>query len=411
MKQRKNIKSPAKKPDTRPEKKQQKLTGEKISAPCPFFTKCGGCQLQDRSYQDTLFYKDRLINELLHDFGTVKPIIGMKNPWGYRNKSHSTFVHDKRFGIQNGLYEEYSHKLVPIDRCLIQDERADRIVATIKSMMKSFRMTAYSERTGQGFLRHVLIKVGFKSGEVMVVLIVTSLMFPGKKNFVKALREKHPEISTIIQNINDKDTTMVLGQREVVLYGKGYIQDSLLGMNFQISAKSFYQINPVQTEVLYRTAMDMAGLTGKEVVLDAYAGIGTIGLIASREAKKVIGIELNGDAVKDARKNGVRNKVANASFYKGDAGEVMVAMAKEGVKLDVVFMDPPRSGSTKPFIKAVGKARPKKVVYISCGPETLARDLGWLKEEGYTVKAIQPVDMFPWTEHVECCVSLERDKI
>ncbi len=391
-----------------PKRKRQPQGENRITAPCPYFKRCGGCQLQDRSYQDTLLYKDRLINRLLCAFGTAKPIIGMKNPWSYRNKSHSAFVHDKRLGIQNGLYEEYSHKLVPIDRCLIQDERADQIVATIKSMMKSFKMTAYNERTGQGFLRHVLIKVGFKNHEIMVVLVVTSPMFRGKKNFVKALLNKHPEISTIIQNINDKDTTMVLGQREIVLYGKGYIQDSLLGMTFQISAKSFYQINPAQTEVLYETAMNMAGLSGTEVVLDAYAGIGTIGLIASRDAKKVIGIELNGDAVKDARKNAARNKVTNASFHNGDAGEVMVAMANQGTKLDVVFMDPPRSGSTKAFIQAIGKARPKKVVYISCGPDTLARDLGWLKEEGYTVKEIQPVDMFPWTEHVECCVSLEK---
>ena len=332
--------------------------------------------------------------------------MGMDEPWGYRNKSHSTFLFDPRKGVKNGLYAEHSHRLVPIDRCLIQDERADSIVMTIKSLMKSFKMTAYNEKTGQGFLRHVLIKVGFQSDQIMVVLVVTSPLFPGKKNYIRVLREKHPEITTIVQNINDEDTTMVLGQRDIILYGKGFIVDTLCGMKFQISPGSFYQINPVQTEKLYQKAIEMAGLTGKETVLDAYSGIGTIGLIASREARSVIGVELNGDAVQNALQNARRNEITNARFFKGDAGKFITEMAREGETLDVVFLDPPRSGSSQAFISSVGKLKPKKVVYISCGPESLAVDLERFGKEGYGVREIQPVDMFPWTGHIESCVLL-----
>ncbi len=383
------------------------MTKEKKPTPCPQFRECGGCQLLDRSYEETLRYKESILKRLLGRFGKINPIMGMENPWCYRNKSHSTFAYDQRKGVRNGLYAEHSHRLVPVDRCLLQDERADAIVATVKGLMKSFKMTAYDERSGRGFLRHVLIKVGFQTGEIMVVLVVTSHIFPGKNNYVKALREKHPEITTIVQNINAEETTMVLGERDIILYGRGFIEDTLCGMSFQISPKSFYQINPVQTEALYGKAMALAGLTGKEIVLDAYAGIGTIGLIASGKAASVIGVELNGEAVKNAEQNARRNNVANASFYRGDAGRFITAMAKEGQKLDVVFLDPPRSGSNRGFIQSVGRLRPKRVVYISCGPESLARDLDWFAEEGYGVKEIQPVDMFPWTGHIEACVLLE----
>ncbi|WP_083963691.1 23S rRNA (uracil(1939)-C(5))-methyltransferase RlmD [Spirochaeta cellobiosiphila] len=379
----------------------------KNNSPCPYFKQCGGCQLLDRPYEQSLEYKNKKVRQLLSPFATVPSIIGMKHPWSYRNKMHSTFAYDKRKGTINGLYSEKSHKLVPIERCLIQDERGDKIVSTIKGLMKSFKMTAYNELNRQGFLRHILIKSGFDSGEMMVVLVVTTLQFPGKKNFIKVLRDKHPEITTIIQNVNDEDTTMVLGKRDVVLFGKGYIIDKLCGMTFQISAKSFYQINPVQTKVLYNKVLELAQLKSNETILDAYSGIGTIGLIASSHVKQVIGVELNGDAVKDAIRNAKRNKVSNAYFYEGDAGQFMEALAEEGHPLDVVFMDPPRSGSTPMFIQSLGKAKPRKVVYISCNPETLARDLELLKGEGYQTKKVQPVDMFPWTDHIEAVTLLE----
>lgn len=379
-----------------------------VTPPCPYYKTCGGCQLQEYSYADSLRFKTSQVEKLLGSMGKIEPIIGMENPWHYRNKSHFTYSFDKKGRMISGMYEAYSHKLIEIDKCLINDQRADAIAQTVKKLMQSFKLPAYDEDRGTGFLRHVLVKVGFETQEVMVVLVTVSPVFPSKANFVKALRTAHPEITTIIQNVNNQDTSMVLGRVENVMFGKGYIEDYLMGQVFQISAKSFYQINPVQTEKLYSKAIEMAGLTGQEVVLDAYSGIGTIGITASSLAKEVIGVELNRDAVKDAIINAKRNQVKNTRFYGDDAGRFMVDMAEDGKKLDVVFMDPPRSGSDEAFLGAVLTAKPKRLVYVSCNPVTLARDLAVLTQGGYKIKQIQPVDLFPWTSHVECVVKLER---
>ncbi len=379
-----------------------------LKVPCPYFKDCGGCQLLDVSYKKSLELKQKAIKDLMKDFGQVKPIIGMKDPFHYRNKSVATLGREGKDQYFAGMYKSNSRDLVKIETCLIQDERADAIVETIRSLMKSFKMTSYNEHSGFGWLRHILIRVGQKTDEIMVVMVTTSIMFAGKNNFIKVLKKKHPEITTLVMNINDKDTSMVLGQRDITLYGPGFIKDELGGLKFRISPQSFYQINPIQTQVLYDKVMEMADLSGRETVLDAYCGVGTIGLIAASKAKEVIGVELNKDAVRDAIGNAKGNKINNIRFYTGDAGEFMVGMASEGQKLDVVIMDPPRSGSSRDFIKAIGKSKPKKVVYVSCGPESLERDLKWLEKEGYKIGEIQPVDMFPWTNHVECVVSLYR---
>ena len=242
----------------------------------------------------------------------------------------------------------------------------------------------------------------------MVVLVTGSPIFPSKNNFVKALRKSHPEITTVVLNVNDRQTSMVLGDREKPIFGPGFIKDRLCGCMFRISPKSFYQVNPVQTEILYQTAIDYAGLTGKETVIDAYCGIGTIGLIAAKKAGKVIGVELNKDAVKDARINAKENKITNAAFYQGDAGRFMVEMAAKGEKADVVFMDPPRSGSTEEFMDAVAILNPDRVVYVSCNPETLARDLAYFKKKGYRAEKAWAVDQFPATSHVETVCLLSR---
>ena len=243
---------------------------------------------------------------------------------------------------------------------MIEDEKSQEIIRTIRGMLKSFKIKTYDEDTGYGLLRHVLVRRGFTSNEVMVVLVVASPIFPSKNNFVKALRKVHPEISTVVLNINDKNTSMVLGEREIILYGKGFIRDTLCGKSFRISAKSFYQVNPVQTEILYKKAVEFAGLTGKEKVIDAYCGIGTIGMIASKHAKEVIGVELNREAVKDAIGNAKGNGVKNIRFYQADAGEFMVAMAERGESMDVVFMDPPRAGSAEAFLQSVARLAPEK---------------------------------------------------
>ena len=243
---------------------------------CPVFKQCGGCQLLDMEYEKQLEWKQKYLEEQLKGLCPVKGVIGMKDPFHYRNKVHAVFDRDRRGNIISGIYQENTHIVVPVERCLIEDEKADEIIGTIRGMLKSFKIRTYDEDTGFGLLRHVLVRRGFATGEIMVVLVTASPVFPSKNNFVKALREKHPEITTIVQNVNGRGTSMVLGDKEHVLYGKGYIEDVLCGLRFCISSKSFYQVNPAQTEILYNKALELAGLTGKETVLDAYCGIGTI---------------------------------------------------------------------------------------------------------------------------------------
>jgi 23S rRNA (uracil1939-C5)-methyltransferase len=360
------------------------------------------------TYDEQLIWKQNRVNYLLKNFCRVDPIRGMDDPYHYRNKVQAAFGLDGKHRIISGVYQSSSHRIVPVNSCLIEDKTADKIIVDIRKMMPSFKMQAYDERTGTGFLRHVLVKRGFATGQVMVVLVVASPIFKLQKPFVAKLLELHPEITTIVLNVNDRFTSLVLGQREKVLYGKGFIEDELCGCVFRISPKSFYQINPVQTEVLYSTAVEMAGLTGQETVLDAYCGIGTIGLIASRYAKRVLGVELNRDAVRDAIANAKRNQIENCWFTAADAGDYMVDMAACKDSVDVVFMDPPRAGSDEKFLKSVLRLAPRRVVYISCNPETLARDLAVLTQGGYRAERAQPVDMFPHTNHVECVVSLSK---
>ncbi|WP_242843087.1 23S rRNA (uracil(1939)-C(5))-methyltransferase RlmD [Lacrimispora celerecrescens] len=381
---------------------------KKSSSKCPVSRTCGGCQLLDMPYEKQLEQKQKHLEKLLKPYCHVAPIIGMENPYHYRNKVHAVFDHDKKGNPVSGVYEVNSHRVVPVENCMIEDQKADEIIGTIRGMLKSFKIRTYDEDTGYGLLRHVLIRRGFATGEVMVVLVTASPIFPSKNNFVKALREKHPEITTIIQNVNGRDTSMVLGDKEHVLYGKGYIEDILCGCRFHISSKSFYQVNPVQTEILYNKAIEAAGLTGKERVVDAYCGIGTIGIVASKYAKEVIGVEQNRDAVRDAVENAKINGIKNVKFFCNDAGKFMMNMAEDGEHVDVVFMDPPRSGSTEEFIDSVVKVKAERVVYVSCGPETLVRDLEYFRKKGYEAKMGWGVDLFPATEHCEIIVELNR---
>ncbi len=375
---------------------------------CPNFKKCGGCQYLDVPYEKQLEKKQRELTALLKPFCKVNSIVGMEHPFHYRNKVHAVMVRDRKGNIISGVYKEGTHKVLPVETCLIEDERADAIIQTIRKLLPSFKMKVYDEDTGYGFLRHVLVRTAHKTGEVMVVMVTASPVFPSKNNFVKALRKVHPEITTVVQNVNNRGTSMVLGDKEHVLYGPGFVVDELCGRKFRISSRSFYQINPVQTERLYNLAIEAAGLTGKETVVDAYCGIGTISLVAAGKAGNVIGVELNQDAVRDAVMNARMNQIKNVRFYNNDAGKFMVQMASEGARADVVFMDPPRSGSTEEFIHAVAILAPRRVVYVSCSPETLARDLALFKKEGYQAVEAWAVDMFPMTSHTECVVGMQR---
>lgn len=377
---------------------------------CPHSKKCGGCQLQNLDYKEQLAHKERTCIRLLGKFCRVEPIIGMENPYHYRNKVQAAFGTTRAGRIISGIYQSSTHNIVAVDSCMTEDEIADRIIVDIRRLLRDFKMTTYNEVTGRGFLRHVLVKRGFQTGEVMVVLVTGTPIFPARNNFTRALLKLHPEITTIIQNVNDRYTSMLLGQNEKTLYGPGYITDILCGLRFRISAKSFYQINPVQTEVLYGKAMEFAELTGKETVIDAYCGIGTIGMVAAKNAEQVLGVEVNRDAVRDARENAKLNRVKNIRFVCADAGDFMVDMANAGEHCDVLFMDPPRAGSDTAFLSCALTLAPRRIVYVSCNPETLARDLNFLTKRGYRAEKIQPVDMFPHTDHVETVCLLTREK-
>lgn len=376
--------------------------------PCVYYERCGGCQLQHLTNESQNQLKQATTERLLSRFGKVEPILVMDHPYEYRNKIQYSFGYEKKRGIIAGMYAANSHTIVDIDRCIIQDPVADPIIRTIRQIMKRYKMETYQEDRGTGFLRHVLIRTGFHTKEVMVVLVTGHPVFTGKKNFVQLLTKAHPEITTILMNINDARTSMILGEKETILYGKGYIEDVLCGLRFRISSKSFYQINPLQTERLYNTALDMLDFKGHERIIDAYSGVGTISLIAAKKVREVLAVEINPEGVKDAIKNAQGNQIKNVFFYEEDAGEFMMKLARGGENIDAVIMDPPRSGSDEAFLEALCSLKPEKVLYISCNPETQARDLDYLMARGYQVQRIQPVDMFPQTNHVETVVLISR---
>ncbi len=389
---------------------REKTAVKKKSGLCPVADKCGGCSWINKPYVEQLKNKEKQLKELLAPFCKVEGVIPMEHPEHYRNKVHAVFGENRYHDAISGIYEQKSHRIVPVDSCLIENANADEIIVSIRGLLKSFHIRPYNEDTGYGLLRHVLIRTGHVTGQIMVVLVLASPILPSKNNFVKALLKLHPEITTVVINVNNRNTSMVLGDKEHVIYGKGYIEDELCGKRFRISPRSFYQVNPVQTEILYGKALEYAGLTGKETVVDAYCGTGTIGMIASDKAAKVIGVELNADAVRDARNNAKANQIRNIQFYQNDAGKFLVEMAGQGAKVDVVLMDPPRSGSTEEFMNSVAQIGPERIVYVSCNPETLVRDLKYFKKKGYRVSKGVGVDMFPFTEHVETVVLLSHKK-
>lgn len=375
---------------------------------CIHFKKCGGCKYLHMSYEQQLALKRKQVRELLEKHGKVKPIIGMESPYYYRHKVHAVFGLDRQKKPVSGVYEENSHVVLPVQSCLIEDKKADAIVATVRSLLKSFKIKVYDEDSGYGLLRYVLVRKGCFTGQVMVVLVTADPVFPSKRNFVEALRKVHPEITTVVQNVNTRTDSMILGDRYQVLYGKGYIEDVLCGSRFKISPSSFFQVNPIQAQKLYEKAVALAQLTPKDTVVDAYCGTGTIGLLAAGKAGKVIGVESNPDAVRDAIFNAKQNGVKNIRFCRADAGEFLQDCAQDGVSVDVLFMDPPRAGSSAAFLDAVAQLAPRRIVYVSCNPVTLERDVCTLERAGYRMGEVHPVDMFPWTEGIEAVCLLSK---
>ena len=376
---------------------------------CPHYKKCGGCQLQNMPYERQLSFKQVKVIKLLGRYHHVCEIIGMKNPYHYRNKVQAAFG-ERRGDIISGVYQSSTHNIVAVDSCMIEDQKADEIIVTIRKLVKSFKMRAFNDVTMKGFLRHVLIKRGFSSGEIMVVLVTAVSDFSKESQFINALLGRHPEITTIVQNTNNKRTSLVLGEQSRVLFGSGYIEEDLCGLRFRISPKAFYQINPVQTEFLYSKAIEFASPSPDTVLLDAYCGIGTMGIIAADKAKTVIGVESNREAVKDANVNAKINGIKNIRFYCEDAGEMMKKMADGNEHIDTVITDPPRAGCSREFLDSCITLAPPRIVYVSCNPETLARDCAYLTKHGYKVKKVIPVDMFPHTAHCECVCLIEKNK-
>ena len=382
------------------------VTGERK---CRCFKRCGGCQLSE-TYNDQLTRKQEKAARMLSRFGKVEDIVPMEVPYNYRCKVQTVYGTDSSKRIISGVYQSTSKRLVAVDDCMLEDEAAAPIVLTIKKLMKDMRIRPYDLRSGEGLLRHTLIRTSFSTGQVMVVVVTASAMLPSKNNFVKALVKAHPEITTVVHNICPDGMPLTLGDRNIVLYGNGYIEDELCGCRFRISPASFYQVNPIQTEKLYSYAVEAAGITEGVKVIDAYCGTGTIGIICAKNGADVTGVELNKSACRDAKVNAELNGLKNIRFFNDDAGRFMQAMASKGESCDVLIMDPPRAGASSEFIGCALKLAPKKIVYVSCGIDTLERDLKMLTRGGYKAASIRPVDMFPHTMGIETVVCLERQE-
>ncbi|MDC3417507.1 23S rRNA (uracil(1939)-C(5))-methyltransferase RlmD [Aquibacillus salsiterrae] len=389
----------------------EEVSQERVEPPCDVYVQCGGCQLQHMSYQLQLDLKQKQVVNALKKFGHIEgipvhPTIGMDDPWRYRNKVQIPVAY--RHGeLITGFYRKRSHEIIEgMDRCVITAEINDRMVEAVRRMANRLGIRAYDERSHRGVLRHIMVRTGQETGETMIVLITRTEEIPGKDELVKELHETYPQIKSIVQNVNKEKTNVILGKKTKVLWGEEYIYDNIGDITFAISAKSFYQVNPPQTKKLYDKALEYANLAGGETVIDAYCGIGTISLFLAKKAKKVYGVEIVPEAIADAKKNAELNKIDNTEFFVGEAEKVMPWWTAQGLKPDVIVVDPPRKGCDETLLEAMIKMNPKRIVYVSCNPSTLARDLRFLEDGGYETKQVQPVDMFPQTGHVECISQL-----
>ena len=407
---------------------------------CPYSDRCGGCSAIEVDYGQQLARKQREMEQLFAPAApgvAVAPILGMEHPYHYRDKVISPYAPGRKLKdgaaargqrggksagegarreILTGMYEKGTHRLIPADKCLVENETAKQVTLAIRDIMARWDMAPYNEDAGTGFVRHAVVRVGHESGEVLVTVVTNEEAFPASKAFCRELKRRIPAVTTVVQNINSRQTNVILGEKERVLYGPGFILDTLCGLSFRISSQSFYQVNSTQTEVLYNTAMAMAQLGPNMWAIDAYCGTGTIGLVAaSRGAARVVGVDSVESAISDARQNARHNGIENAQFVTADATAFMEELAGsmtgdgDNVMADelVIFMDPPRTGSTPQFIRAACSLHPARVVYISCNPKTQVRDLEQFAKQGYRATRIQPVDMFPHTPHTECIALLE----
>ncbi|MBC1318071.1 23S rRNA (uracil(1939)-C(5))-methyltransferase RlmD [Listeria booriae] len=388
-----------------------KESADRVTPPCLVYSQCGGCQLQHLSYDGQLRMKQKQVAQVMRRIGKqdveVLPTLGMENPWNYRNKAQVPvgFVNGR---LVAGFYQQRSHQIIDMNTCLIQQEENNEVIQTARAIFAKYYVEPYDETTRKGVLRHLMTRFATTTGELMLVIVTTKLNFPNKAEILAELQQSIPELTSLVQNVNTANTNVIFGEQTVVLDGREYIMDTIHGISFAISARSFYQVNPEQTEILYAEALKLAGLTGEETVIDAYCGIGSISLCLAKEAKHVYGVEIVPQAIEDARANAKLNKMDNVTFAVGKAEEVIPDWFKQGIKADVLVVDPPRKGCDDALLQTILKMKPKRVVYVSCNPATLARDMLVLTEGGYEAKMVQPVDMFPQTTHVECVTVLQR---
>jgi 23S rRNA (uracil1939-C5)-methyltransferase len=388
-------------------------TSEKRAEPiCSTYKRCGGCNLQHYSYDEQLNFKTERVRDVISRVGKLEDVcihntIGMESPYNYRNKVQLP-VGTSGDEILVGFYAPRSHEIINMEKCYIQDEIGDKVIEFTKQWMKRFNISPYNESTHSGIVRHIMVRKGFKTKEVMVVIVTRSEELPHKDEFIKLIRDNTQGIVSIIQNINNKKTNVILGEKSVTLWGEDHISDYIGEFKFNISPLSFFQVNPVQTEILYNKALEYADLTGEETVFDAYCGTGTISLFLSKKAKVVYGVEIIPQAIENAKENAKANGVTNTQFIVGKSEEEIPRLIDKGIKADVVVVDPPRKGCEESLLKALTEIKPRRIVYVSCDPATLARDLAVLDNLGYKTLEIQPVDMFPQGHHVECVVKIEK---
>ena len=384
---------------------------DRVEAPCVYFSQCGGCQLQHLSYEGQLKWKQNMVANVMKRLGKIDapvlPVKGMEEPWHYRNKSQIPFAQNEAGQMVAGFYKTKSHSIVDMERCLIQTGEADVVMADLKRELEILGVRPYDEKSHQGMLRHVVVRKGRATGEVMVVLVTKSKKFPQASAAIEKIRALIPNVTSIVQNVNGEKTNVIFGNDTFTLWGKDTIEDTIGNVRFEISARSFYQVNPIQTEVLYKQALDYAQLTGDERVIDAYCGIGSISLFLAQKAGHVMGVEIVEQAIEDAKRNAALNGFTNTYFEAGPAEEVIPRWYKEGKEADVLVVDPPRKGCDEALLNTIIEQKPKRVVYVSCNPATLARDLRILEDGGYKTKEVQPVDMFPHTTHCEAVAWLE----
>ena len=388
---------------------------DRVQPPCPVYEQCGGCQLQHLSYEAQLAMKRQTVIDALERIGhcknlTVEETLGSPTPWHYRNKMQVPAAQGRNHTLHIGCFAQGTHRVIDVKDCLIQQEANNKIATVVRQWMEAYKIPALEEDARTGIVRHIMGRVGVRTGEVMAVLVTNQPMVPHLKDLVRLLREKVPGFTTLVQNLNTRHTNVILGLKNKVIYGPGVIHDKLGAFTFTISPLSFFQVNTLQAERLYETALQFAALTGKENVIDAYCGTGTITLFLARKAKRALGIEIVPAAIRDAKENARDNHITNADFICADAAKELPELVKDGNKPDVIVLDPPRAGCEVRVLEAIAKVRPRRVVYVSCNPASLARDVAILQDKGFVLRKVQPVDMFPHTSHVETVVLMSKVK-